>query len=168
MDNKALYLLAQFDAKTEQVLSDYYKILQQHGLIGSQTKNIPYHFTLGSYDTNQENRLILELETICNKTSEIELRLGHIGLFGLNVLFVEPNMNFELLSLQKSFFDNCGNGYHPWTAHATLLIDEPENILKALRVINQEFKPMHSRIESVALYEFFPTRFIKRCGLQRT
>ncbi|ERI93946.1 hypothetical protein HMPREF1982_01316 [Clostridiales bacterium oral taxon 876 str. F0540] len=167
MYNKSLYLLAEFDAETEKVLSDYYKILHQNGFVGSQTKDLPYHFTLGSYDGSQENRLIDELESICNKTSEIELRLDHIGLFGLNVLFVEPNMNFELLSLQKSFFNNCGNGYHQWTAHATLLIDEPENTLKALQILAQEFKPMYARIESVGLFEFFPTRFIKRCDLLR-
>jgi hypothetical protein len=135
-------------------------------LVGRQTKNIPYHFTLGNYDISQESRLIVELKSICDVTSEIELRLDHIGLFGLNVLFIEPNMNFELLSLQKSFFNSCGNGYHPWAAHATLLMDEPENILKALQIISQEFKPIHSRIVSIGLYEFFPTRFIKKCDLQ--
>jgi len=166
MDDKSLYLLAQFDAETEKVLSNYYKILQQNGLVGRQTKNITYHFTLGSYKINEENRIIVELESICNKTSVIDLRLDHIGIFGLNVLFVEPNMNFELLSLQKSFFNNCGNGYHSWSAHATLLIDEPENILKSLRIITKEFKPMHTRIESIGLYEFFPMRFIKSCELQ--
>ena len=101
MEDKSLYLLAEFDDDTERVLSDYYSILKQHGLEGKQTKNIPYHITLGSYDTSYENRLIDELETVCYNTPEIELLLSHLGIFGLDVLFAGPNINYELLSLQS-------------------------------------------------------------------
>lgn len=75
---------------------------------------------------------------------------------------------FELLKLQQSFFPDCGNGYHFWAAHATLLIDEPNMILKALPIVGENFKPFTARIESVALYEFFPARFINECKLNHT
>jgi hypothetical protein len=106
------------------------------------------------------------LRQVCSQTDCIDIRLDHIGLFGLNVLFIEPNMNLELLSLQKRFFDDCGNGYHHWAAHATLLMDEPEIIMKALPIIVENFKPCHAQIKSIGLYEFFPTRFIENFNLK--
>jgi len=165
MDEKSLYLLAQFDDETEEMLSACYAELVQQGFVGKQTKDIPYHFTLGCFDCCHEENLVSELEKICSTTKIIDIRLDHLGLFGLKVLFAEPNMNFELLSLQKAFFDGCGNGYHPWTAHATILLDEPDNIIKALPIVADKFKPTHARITSVGLYEFFPKRFIKKCVL---
>ncbi|NLG98700.1 MAG: 2'-5' RNA ligase family protein [Chloroflexi bacterium] len=165
MEDKSLYLLAQFDQETQEILAGYYDILRQNGFIGKQTKNIPYHFTLGKKEIDCEKQLIDDLEKICANTTCIDIHLSHIGLFGLGVLFIAPDMNFELLTLQQKFFPHCGSGAYNWTAHATLLIDEPENILKALPVIAENFKPFISRIERIGLYEFFPTRFIKECSL---
>lgn len=166
MEDKALYLFAQFDEKTEETLAGYYTILSRHGFTGRQTKNIPYHFTLGSLGIENKGSLIEKLEKVCSETECIDICLGHIGLFGLNVLFVGPNMNFELLSLQNRFFPDCGYGLTPWTAHATLLIDEPDAVLKALPIVAENFKPMSAQIQSIGLYEFFPARFIMSCGLQ--
>ena len=164
MSEKALYLLATFDKETQAVFAGYEDLLLRSGFVGMQTKEIPYHFTLGSQSVAFEDQLLVALET-CSDMACIDIHLSHIGLFGLNVLFIEPNMNFELLSLQRKFFPDCGYGIHPWTAHATLLIEEPEAILKALPILAREFKPFNARIESVDLYEFFPARFIKSCRL---
>jgi hypothetical protein len=98
----------------------------------------------------------------------LDVILSHIGLFGLEVLFIVPDMNFELLTFKQKFFPHCGNGAYNWTAHATLLIDEPEKISKALPILAKNFKPFIARIESIGLYEFFPMRFIKECSLINT
>ena len=47
VQGKEVSLLAKFDDKTQDILAGYYDILLQHGFIGTQTKGIPYHFTLG-------------------------------------------------------------------------------------------------------------------------
>jgi len=163
---KALYLMAKFDEQTQDILAGYYDVLCKHGFKGSQTKNIPYHFTLGSVDVDCEEKVISDMEKICAGALSFEINLAHIGLFGLNVLFISPNMNFELLKLQQSFFPQCGNGFHYWAAHTTLLIDEPEAIVKALPLVAEKFKRFKSRIESIELYEFFPKRFITSCKLR--
>jgi 2'-5' RNA ligase len=167
MKDKYLYLLASFDKETQDKLGSYYDILFQNGFIGNQTKNIPYHFTLGMKDTDCEKQLSEDLDKTCADTACIDIHLSHIGLFGLNVLFIAPDMNFELLTLLQRFFPNCGSGAYNWTAHATLLIDEPGNIMKALPIAAENFKPFTARIESIGLYEFFPTRFIKECSLNK-
>lgn len=168
MQDKALYILAKFDEVTQSIFAGYYDALYQNGFIGSQTKNIPYHFTLGSRNIGCEEQLINDIERICSDTSFFEINLAHIGMFGLKVLFISPNTNFELLKLQQSFFPDCGNGYHNWAAHATLLIDEPEIIYKALPIVIENFRPFRARIESIMLYEFFPARFISDCKLVHT
>ncbi len=168
MEDKYLYLLAKFDKETQEILTGYYSILQQNGFIGNQTKNIPYHFTLGKKDIDCEKQLIDDLDKICANTECIDIHLSHIGLFGLSVLFIAPDMNFELLTLQQKLFSNCRSGFYNWTAHATLLIDEPGNVLKALPILAENFKPFIARIESIGLYEFFPMRFIKEWSFNKT
>jgi hypothetical protein len=160
--DKFFSLLAQFDDVTQKTLSGYYDILRQNGFLGNQTKDVPYHFTLGKKDLKCEKQLVNDLEKICNETACIEIHLSHIGLFSTgDVVFIAPDMNFELLTLQQKFYPHCGNGAYNWTAHATLLIDEPVNIKNALPLIIDNFKPFIAHIESIGLYEFFPKRFIK-------
>jgi len=167
MADKALYFIAKFDKQTQNILSGYYDVLRQNGFDGNQTKNIPYHFTLGSRSIDFEHQSMVDLERVCAGTPSFEINLAHIGLFGLNVLFISPAMNFELLKLQQGLFPSSGNGYHSWVAHATLLIDEPETILKALPIVTNLFKPFKARIESIELHEFFPARFIYAQNLQK-
>lgn len=166
MEGKMLCILALFDEKTAETLNIIYETLYQQGFIGTQTKNIPYHFTLGTYDLKQEERLTDLLHKVGNETKCIDFRFDHIGLFGLKVLFIEPNMNYEILDLQKKFFEECTKGYHMWAAHATILMDEAEVITKAIPIAATKFQPMRSRIEKLALYEFFPARLIKTVNLQ--
>lgn len=168
MNDKYLYLLAQFDKETQGVLAGYYDILQQNGFVGNQTKNIPYHFTLGKKDVDYEKQLIDDLDIICASTTCIDIHLSHIGLFSSKVLFIAPDMNFELLTLQQKFFPQIGNGAYNWTAHATMLLDEQDKILNALPTMTETFKSFIARIESIGLYEFFPMRFIKEYSLKNT
>lgn len=165
MENKTLYVLAQFDDETSKLLSQYYDRLLESNFVGTQTKNIPYHITLASYDYNHKNKIIERLEKIGTKSNEINVLLSHIGLFGLRVLFIEPKMSYELLSLQKQFQDSNEND--TWVAHVTMLIDESNSILKALPVLNDQFKPTTAQIVSLALYEFFPMRLIKVVNLNK-
>jgi 2'-5' RNA ligase len=165
MADKRTYLLAVFDDETQRRMAEIYSVLTAQGLIGQQTKGIPCHFTLGDVETERETAIVARAEEICADFTPIEFRMDHVGLFGLKVLFLEPNMNFELLQLQSALFPGCGHGYTPWTAHGTILLDEPENILKAVPLVAERFEPFAARIESVAIYEFFPTRFIKSIRL---
>jgi hypothetical protein len=74
-------------------------------------------------------------------------------------------VNYELLDLHKAFVRGCIDDSLEWTAHTTILIDEAQNIQRALPLVVQSFKPLKARVESVSLYEFFPTRFIAKCNL---
>ena len=67
MTNKALYILAGYDDKTENYLSNIQKKLYEQGFIGTHTKNIPQHITLGSFSVNEESMLIDLLQELSKK-----------------------------------------------------------------------------------------------------
>ncbi len=165
MSDRALYLLAEFDSETQNILSNYYQMLHIQGFTGQQTKDIPYHFTLGNASVEDEDTLTEKLHEICQQTASFDILLSHMGLFGQRVLFIAPNSNFELLEIQHRFFPDCGHGCHPFAPHATLLIDEPTNIFRAVPLVTEHFQIIPAKIISVSLYEFFPARLIDRCRL---
>ena len=161
MEDKRIYLLAQFDEGTNKTLAEIYDKLVQAGLIGAQTKGIPYHFTLGSFDLDGESQVLERAQAVSHKTKAFDISLSHIGLFGLGVLFLAPSMNSELMNLHSDLVpDEEICGCHQWVAHATILIDRPENIQAAIPIVAQSFSPFAARIISIAAYEFFPQKFL--------
>ena len=159
MKDKYLCIMAQFDMETEQKLKKIQRILLDNGLTGKQTLNLPNHITLGTFDISQEEVIKEKVEMVSKKIHKFHINLSSIGLFGLNVLFISPSVNHELLDLQQYFNNNSVNEL-AWTPHSTLLIDDNEKILKALPIVADNFQSFTATIESISLYEFFPTRFI--------
>jgi len=156
MSDKALYVLAGLNEDTQDLLAEYQTALTEKGYIGTQTKNIPYHITLGSFSTDCENMLAKKLNDYALTNPSVELMYNYIGIFGGGkVLFVCPDATHQLLALKEAFNDN-----RDWTAHTTLLIDESEIVLDAAKALLSSFKPFSAKIDSLHLYEFFPTRHI--------
>lgn len=157
--------LAILDASAQTRMQAFYQLLQDEGMIGSQTKGIPYHLTLAYYGAGQEKQAQQRLEAACRNQAAFPIRFGHVGLFGQKVLFLSPDMDETLMRLQKQA---ClpGEAGAPWTAHATLLLDEPHSILRAAEILTAWFEPFDARVERVSLYEFFPPRLIADAVLQ--
>ncbi|MDO4356125.1 MAG: 2'-5' RNA ligase family protein [Clostridia bacterium] len=156
MAERFLCALAGYDRETEAHLAGLQNELYAHGFSGTQTRNLPQHITLGSFPTDQEAALSERLRRIARETRPFEVTFNHLGLFsGGRVLFVAPDPNRPLLALRERF-DSSDN----WTPHTTMLIDEPEPVLRALPVLTERFAPFRGRVERLYLYEFWPTRFI--------
>ncbi len=166
MPKKALFLLAEFDEDSQHICTSLYDLLKAKGFRGRQSKHLPYHFTLGQFDLSKEASLPLLMDEIAKDTKQIDLRMNHLGLFGLEVLFLEPAVNIELLQLVRQFFPKEGLGKHQFVAHTTILKDKEDEILRALPILAKNFKPFHARIEILTLYEFFPVRLIHRVKLK--
>lgn len=166
MEEKHLYILAGYDDQTEKRLSDMQNRLYELGYTGVQTKDIPMHFTLGLFDTDQEEELKERLEKISGTFSSFDVSFSHIGLFKLpetEVLFVAPEVSKEMLALKDLFLDSKDK--FSWSAHTTLLIDKPEEIQKALPVVMEEFSGFEGKVTGLYLYEFWPTRKISKISL---
>lgn len=159
MKDKFLCVLAQYDEETELKLKGIQKVLSDNGFVGRQTPDLPNHITLGSFEITEEGILKEKVKTAARSFKSFDIRLNNIGLFGLDVLFIAPSVNHELLNLQEYFDNNYADGLD-WTAHTTMLIDDHEIIHKALPYVAENFKSFTGRIESISLYEFWPTRFI--------
>ena len=166
MSEKFLCLLATFDEETSRRMKEIEQIINQEGIIGKQTPNLPHHITLASFDISQEDEVKQLLQVICSKTESFNLEFNHIGLFGLKVLFLAPDVNYELLELHKNFDRFEIKNSRGWTAHATILIDDAENIQRALPIVAQNFQQLKAKVHSLSLYEFFPTRFIAKYTLR--
>lgn len=101
---------------------------------------------MAQYDEATEKKL--------KKIQRILLDNGFIGKQTPNL----PNHitlgTFEV-SKEEDYADDLD-----WTAHTTMLIDSSEVIQRALPLVAEIFKCFRGRIESISLYEFWPTRFI--------
>ena len=163
MANKALYILAGYDDATEKHLSGIQNALYAQGFVGIQTKNIPQHVTMGSFPVEKEEELVELLQKIAGEKEEFEVTFNHIGIFGGGkVLFVAPDVNKEMLELKEMFGPSRG-----WTAHTTMLIDEPEVVQKALPEVLKEFASFEGKMTTLHLYEFWPTRHIISVQLKK-
>ena len=162
MPDKFLCVIATFDEEASLQMKALDHLLKRADIMGKQTPDLPHHVTMAYFDVSQEAEVKQLLSDVCSKTKPFKIDFSHLGLFGLKVLFLAPNMNQELLDLRR-FFDVDLNS--AWTAHATLLIDEPESIHKALDLVSKEFQNISATINALHLYEFFPTRLIVRYEL---
>ena len=163
--DKKLYLLAELDNDSQIEIKKIEKIIIENGFIGKQTKDIPYHITLCSFPIEMENYLNDLMEKLCKKFKKINIKFGSLGLFGLNVLFMNPIMNIDLIKIYNYVKEKSFEKDNDLAAHLTLIIDEPENIIKILPKIVENCKGLNGKIKYISLYEFFPIRFIKRIEL---
>lgn len=161
MKQKFLCVMAEYDRVTDKKLEVIQKVLRDKGFVGKQTKGLPNHITLGTFNIAQEEKIIQKVKEASKQMDTFDIRLSHIGLFGLGVLFIAPAVNHELLELQSMLDGNYADGMD-WTAHTTLLIDDKDVIQKALPIVAEMFKSFVGKIESISLYEFWPTKFIMR------
>ncbi|WP_040949037.1 2'-5' RNA ligase family protein [Gorillibacterium massiliense] len=156
MDKKILCVLAGYDDNTEQHLAAMQNKLYEKGFVGTHTKDLPQHITLGTLSVEKETELINLVIRVSQEIKPIDITFNHIGIFnGSNVLFVAPDPNSNLFKLKESF----GESYN-WTPHTTMLIDKPENIYAALPALAGNFKSFQGSIQNIHLYEFWPSRHI--------
>lgn len=159
--SKILCVLSGYDYSTESELQGMQDRLYEIGFEGVQTKDVPMHFTLGTYDPEQEEELKERLVKIGKSTEAFDVEFNHVGLFRLpsnDVLFVAPEVSREMLSLKDNFLDS--KDQFSWSPHTTMLIDQKDIIREALKTIMDNFHPMKGKVSTLHLYEFFPSRHI--------
>lgn len=162
MADKALYVMAGFDAASEAYLAGIQNNLYSNGFAGIHTKNLPQHITLDSFPMEQEQALIQKIREIAASTESFDVCFNHVGIFGgSKVLFIAPDINRPLLKLKEQFGDSFD-----WTPHTTMLLDEPDKIRQALPLVMDEFQPFVARVSELELFEFWPARHIMTVKLQ--
>ncbi len=161
MGEKYLCIMAGYDDETSTKLEAFRQQVINAGFLGTQTTGIPHHITLGTFPVDKECELIAQIQEIAAAADAFPVTFNHIGIFqGSKVLFIQPDSSHELLTLQSSFGTNYG-----WTPHTTMLIDEPENVVKAVPALLRNFSAFGGKVTQLHLYEFWPTRHILTVNL---
>lgn len=152
---KFLCVLAGYDEETDAHLQSLQQRLYAAGFSGTQTRGIPMHATLG-YAACEDEAAMLEVMHSAAQAAPFDVTFNHIGIFGGGkVMFVAPDVSHALLFLKEHF-----GGSDNWTAHTTMLIDEPNVICDAATHLLREFSAFRGRIDRLHLYEFQPPRHI--------
>jgi 2'-5' RNA ligase len=148
--------MAGYDEITEKNLASIQNELYNVGFVGTHTKNLPQHITLGTFPLEKEAEIKTLIKRIAEVTESFDITFNHIGIFGgSNVLFIAPDPNVRLLNLKEYFGDS-----YDWTPHSTMLIDEPNKVFDALPIVANKFSAFQGKVENIHLYEFGPTRHI--------
>jgi len=168
MDQKKfLTVMAVLDDETQRLMQKLQQRIISSGMLGTQTMNIPFHITLGSYSPECEKELVKRISEITSNTIEISVSFPRLNTFGNTVLFAEPAVNKDLEHLHLHFDSNYGNGF-PWVPHATLFCGQNNEVSKALLLIQSQFQPFHAKITAIESGRFFPAEFLCRYELKKS
>ena len=165
MAEQFLTLMADLDDHSQEIMSGWYRELQDAGFTGVQTPGLPFHISLAMLSLDDEQAAAEETRRLGAEFSPIPVHISHIGLFaGGRVLFGAPERNRMLDALH----DACEpdpDPSRPWTPHTTILIDEPDAVAAALPVLVREFRPFVGTVTRLHLCAFWPTREIASAAL---
>ena len=157
--DKFLTVFAVLDSITQQKLKTLQDEVISLGYSGTQTMDIPFHISLGSFKVEYEQELIAKIKNTCSQMHEFEIKLNKVNHFGNKVLFIEPENNTKLVELHRLFDGNFADGF-PWYAHTTIFCGTEEQVIKAKERLNNIFEPITANIVGIQMGEFFPTRMI--------
>ncbi|MBR3928287.1 MAG: 2'-5' RNA ligase family protein [Clostridia bacterium] len=160
MAEQFLTLMADLDEDTQREMEKWYACLTEAGFIGTQTPNLSYHISLATFPLSEERKAIEIMEKAAKEFAPFSVHLSHVGIFAPGkVLFAAPERDEKLDALHEAT-DISQNLNRPWTPHATILIDETENIVKAIPVLLQSFHPILATVTRLHLCAFWPKREI--------
>ena len=157
--DKFLTVFAVFDSMTQHKLKTLQDEVISLGYLGTQTMDIPFHISLGSFKVEYEQELKAKIKEICSQKCEFEINLNKVNHFENRVLFIEPEVNLMLNELHRLFDGNFADGF-PWHAHTTIFCGIEEQVIKAQERLNNIFKPVRAKITGIQMGEFFPTKMI--------
>ena len=167
MAEQFLTLMADLDDHSQGILSGWYTDLRDAGFTGTQTPGLPFHISMASFSPVQEKAAAEETRRLGKAFSPIPVHISHLGLFaGGRVLFGAPDMNPPGLLQLHDAITISQREDRPWTPHVTILIDEPETVHDALRILIRSFHPFTAAITGLHLCAFWPTREIASVQLR--
>lgn len=164
--NKFLTVFAVYDDETQAILKEYQDSVINATYSGTQTMNIPFHVTLGSFPVEHEKELKDRIKLACNENFEFDINLSRVGHFDNKVLFIEPEYTEQLMNLHALFDNNYPYGF-PYHAHTTIFCGEEQQVIKAKAILTELFESRQAKIVGIQMGEFFPTRMIVARDLQK-
>ncbi len=157
MAEKFLTVYAVLDEAAQQTLFGFRRMLEAAGITGTQTNDIPFHISLGSYPVSSADMLPTRIRDVCARTAPFPLHLAALGDFGNRVLFARPEDSDAIWRL-RGVFDNDYPNVFPYCPHCTILQDTQANVISAGKLLASCFTPFTATVVGIELGEFFPAR----------
>lgn len=157
MAEKFLTVYAVLDDAAQKAMLHYRRMLEAAGVTGTQTNDIPYHISLGSYPVNSADMLRAQILDVCARCAPFPVHFAALDHFGNRVLFARPEANGEIMRL-RGVFDNDYPNAFPYCPHCTLLQDTQEQVISARKLLEPCFAPLTATVTGIELGEFFPAR----------
>lgn len=166
-----------FDEVTNQKLSFYAKQVEKQLHQNYLRKNhIPFHLTMATYKTIDENAFIKEADFLFNTYHSQKLYFVSIGCFQKSTLYLLPVYNEFLNQLTMDIHQrlkqySCiskNNRYLPYhfVPHVSLIRKmNEEQINIAFSLLNHYFEPFYSKVTHIVLAQTKPYKEIKRWSL---
>lgn len=163
--DKFLTVYAVLDDDTQEKLKALQNEILQFGDKGTQTMDIPFHISLGSFPVEEEEVLVKRIDEISSQQKRFIVPIRAVNNFYNRVLFFEPERTDELETLQLAFDGNYADGF-PWHPHVTLFCGDVQSVDRAKAFVDDRFSPFSCQIVGLEMGEFFPTRWITRKNFQ--
>jgi len=164
--DKFLTVMAVFDEESQRVMHAMQDRLINRFGRGTQTMDIPFHISLGSFETGMEDELIKRVIDASKSTAPFEVTFNGLGHFGDKIIFLHPEENDRLRALHDVFDGNYADGFG-WYAHATLFCcGESQSVDIDDCGVAQAEQLKSASIVGIELGEFFPTRKIINVPLE--
>jgi 2'-5' RNA ligase len=142
--------------------------LAEHGLQSKVVQDgLPPHLTLAIYENISKDTVLSWVEQFAEGERQQPVLFNHMGIFFEQTVFIAPRVSEELLGFHRRFHSNL-EGHHgqlgwlytplskEWVPHVTIMHNSPEENRAALPLIMKDFKVIKGRIESLAVYSFYP------------
>lgn len=160
---KFLTVYAVLDEATQQELTQLQNQILKKYPKGTQTMEIPFHISLGSFPVSLKEELVQRIVNCTKEMTPFSLDLQSVGHFNNKVIFIEPKINEALVNLHQQFDGNFADGFS-WHPHITLYIGMEEDGKEILSQL--VFKQKTAQIVAIELGKFFPTEIIINCPLK--
>ena len=157
--DKFLTVYAVFDDKTQIKLKEWQDKVLSSGLRGSQTMDIPFHISLGSFPTEQKDALIEQMRNVTKTHLSFAVTLSSVQTFANKVLYIAPDASSDITSLHNMFDCNFADGLE-FVPHVTIFIGTECDTSKAKQILTTCFEPLQATVTEIHLSEFFPSNFI--------
>lgn len=134
----------------------------------TETADLPFHITLGSYAPEDEAVTVSRIRALAAASAPVSIRFSGLKLVGTNVRYMAPVLDKGLKQLHSHFDSDYANGYPDWLPHASVY----RHALPAGETLPEEIVAMaekirDARITALELGAFGPLRHICRAKLEK-
>lgn len=168
----------EFDKETENKIQDMIdEVARVTGCDYMKCSNVPPHVTVCALVSDDEEKLLSEMESIANSMNKDYIWFANIGVFNPYVIYLGPVMNeflqntCQMVNEKLLKYAEVGNRgrYLPnqWVPHAGIAVKlTPEALKEAFCIVQERFSAFGATAEKIVLARAEPYEELKSWELK--